>query len=219
MINEIYTTKSHMTQTYIDGRRVPVTVLNLPIHVVTQVKSSEQKDGYDSLQVAIGQKTKSANKPLGKHLSKAKVKNQPKWIREIKINETTELKPGDNLPLTDIITEGDLVNVTGITIGKGFAGVMKRHGFGGGPRTHGQSDRGRAPGSIGRGTTPGRVLPGKKMAGRMGGVTAVTKNLKVVSIDSDKNQLLVSGPVPGAKNQLLKLTVTKKNTQKNTKEE
>lgn len=211
MITEIFATKSHMSQTFIKGKRVPATILDLPLQVVSQVKTTD-KDGYTALQIAIDQKNSSPSKPLSIQLKKAKLTHQPKWIREIRLPENSKLKPGDSLPIANIAAPGDKVTVTGTSIGKGFAGVMKRHGFAGGPRTHGQSDRSRAPGSIGRGTTPGRVLLGKKMPGHMGAVTIVVKNLTVISLDSDKRQLLVSGPVPGSRNQLLKLAITHKNT-------
>ena len=214
MINEIYTIKSHMTQAFVEGKRVPVTVLKLPSQVVSQVKTAD-KDGYYSLQLSIDKKNKSPKKSLSAHLKKAKLTKQPKWLREIRLDQEPQLKVGDNLPLGEIVAPGDTVSVTGVSIGKGFAGVMKRHGFGGGPKTHGQSDRSRAPGSIGRGTTPGRVLPGKKMPGHLGTSTAVTKNLRILSVDLDKHQLSVSGPVPGARKQLLKLTITRKNKDTN----
>ena len=212
MINQVFTTKSHMSQTFVEGKRVPVTVLSLPAQIVSQIKTGE-KDGYLAIQVAIGKKNRPSNKPQLSHLKPAKIEYQPRWFGEIILtDQASDLKPGDTLPITEIISVGDSINVTGTSLGKGFAGVMKRHGFAGGPRTHGQSDRSRAPGSIGRGTTPGRVLPGKKMAGHMGNVTITTKNLKVISIDPEKNEILVSGPVPGYRGQLVRLTVTKKST-------
>lgn len=218
MITEIYTIKSHMTQAFVDGKRVPVTILKLPTQVVSQIKTVD-KDGYYSLQLSIDQKNKSPKKSLLTHLKKAKLTKQPKWLREIRLDQEPQLKVGESLPIDKIIAPGDTVSVTGISIGKGFAGVMKRFGFAGGPKTHGQSDRSRAPGSIGRGTTPGRVLPGKKMPGHLGASTAVTKNLTVLAVDLDKNQLSVSGPVPGAKKQLLKLTVTRKGKDTNQSKE
>lgn len=211
MINQIFTTKSHMTQTFVEGERFPATVLKVPSQVVAQ-KKSVAKDGYVSLQIAIGQKTKKTNKPQTNHLKKAGLTNKPQWVKEIKTD--VELNEGENLPVFEIISAGDIVNVTGITLGKGFAGVMKRHGFAGGPRTHGQSDRARSGGSVGRGTTPGRVLPGKKMPGHMGNVLNTIKGVKILSFNEETKEITVKGSVPGARGQLIKLTITKKSAKK-----
>lgn len=196
-----------MTQAFANGKRLPATVLKVPTQVVTQLKTKD-KDGYSAVQVAIGQKTKTANKPQASHLKKSGLKSAPRFVAEIKAE--TELKPGDTLPIYDIIGVQDTVNLTGTTLGKGFAGVMKRHGFAGGPRTHGQSDRGRAPGSVGRGTTPGRVLPGKKMAGHMGNITATLKGVQILDINQDLGEITIKGPVPGSRGSLIRLTITKK---------
>lgn len=210
MINQLYTTKSNMTQSFIEGKRVPVTVLKLKKHIITQIKQSD-KDGYSSIQVAIGLKNRSPQKPLIGHLKASNLDKQPQWIREIKIKQLPEdLKIGQEIDLSQIVSVGDIVNITGTSLGKGFAGTIKRHGFSAQPRTHGQSDRRRAPGSIGRGTTPGRVLPGKKMAGHMGNVTKTVSNLKIIETNFENNHILVSGPVPGAKNQLIKINIVKK---------
>ena len=200
-----------MTQTFVEGKRFPATVLKVPAQTVVQQKSVA-KDGYVSLQIAIGEKNKKANKPQSNHLKKANLDNKPKWLREIKAEE--ELNIGDSLPVYEIISAGDQVNVTGTSLGKGFAGVMKRHGFHGGPRTHGQSDRGRAPGSVGRGTTPGRVLPGKKMAGHMGDEIITLKGVQVLTVNKDTAEITVKGSVPGARGGLVRLTITKKSAAK-----
>jgi large subunit ribosomal protein L3 len=126
----------------------------------------------------------------------------PRYMREIRIKnneEVKDIKIGDKINVADVFKEGETIHVSGVGIGKGFAGVVKRHGFHGGPRTHGQSDRERSPGSIGQTTTPGRVYLGKRMAGRMGGLQVTIKNLKVAKIDSEKNVVLVKGLVPGKK--------------------
>lgn len=201
-----------MTQTFVDGKRVPVTVLELPTLTVTQIKT-DATDGYSAAQIAIGEKNKAPKKSLLAHLAKSKITKQPRWMREISLPQDSTLAVGDVLNPSDFLTAGDTITATSTSIGKGFAGVMKRYNFAGGPRTHGQSDRARATGSIGRGTTPGRVLPGKKMPGHMGDELVAVKNLKIISIDSEKNQLLVAGPVPGSRNKLVKITVTKKNNQ------
>ena len=124
----------------------------------------------------------------------------------MRVDQASELKVGDQIKLNDVLAVGDWVKVSGTVKGRGFAGVVKRHGFHGGPKTHGQSDRHRAPGSIGMRTTPGRVWKGKRMAGRYGGYTATIKNLKVISIDAEKQLLTVTGTVPGATNSLVVIT-------------
>ncbi len=116
------------------------------------------------------------------------------------------MRVGDIIKLGEVFKEGDTVNIIGISKGKGFAGVVKRHHFKGGPKTHGQSDRLRAPGSIGSTTIPGRVYKGKRMAGRLGGEKVTVKNLKIFKIDPEKNFLMVKGLVPGGRNTLLKIT-------------
>lgn len=210
MLNQLFTTKKTQGQDFVNQKRVPITVLQVEKQVVTATKNTD-KDGYFAVQVAIGQKNKKANKPLTGHFKASKIEFQPRFTREIRLSEVSELTPGSDLPLDQIIAEGDRVKVTSTSKGKGFAGVMKRHGFHGGPKTHGQSDRARAPGSIGRGTTPGRVVKGKKMAGRMGGETSTIKNLKVLKVDLENNLITLKGLVPGAKGGLVRLTVTKKN--------
>ena len=133
-------------------------------------------------------------------------KNPPRFLREIRLNnlsDLNDLRPGMEIKIGEVFNPGDIVSVSGISKGKGFQGVVKRHHFKGGPRTHGQSDRERAPGAIGSTTTPGRVYKGKRMAGRMGQDRVTVKNLKVVNINSEKNTLTISGLVPGGKNSLL----------------
>lgn len=212
MLNQIFATKTTMSQVFSpEGKRLPVTILSLPPQKLVKVVDLK-KHGYTALQIAIGQKNQSPNKPLAGNLKASKIKKLPRWIREIRLtdDEQTDLKAGDLLPLDQIIAPGDTIKATSTSKGKGFSGVVKRWNFGGGPKTHGQSDRLRAPGSIGRGTTPGRVLPGKKMAGHMGDSTVSVTNLKVVSLDLEANQLTVSGPIPGPKGALVRLTVTNK---------
>lgn len=188
-----------MEQTFIEDTRIPVTLVKVGPCVVTQVKSSE-KDGYWAVQLGFGnKKTTSITKPQLGHLKDAikDTKVAPRFLREVKLSKDPELKVGQEINISDVFKKGDLVSVTGISKGKGFAGVVKRWGFAGGPRTHGQSDRLRAPGSIGQGTTPGRVHKGKKMAGRMGAERVTVKNLVVVEVDAEKNELKLSGPIPG----------------------
>jgi large subunit ribosomal protein L3 len=169
---------------------------------VTQIKKMDP-DGYWGVQLGFSSKrAKNTSKPLQGHLTKSKnpeikTTNFPRYIKEIRTNEEPELKVGDQIKVADIFNVGDIVAVTGVSKGKGFAGVVKRHHFHGGPRTHGQSDRERAPGSIGQTTTPGRVYKGKRMAGRMGGEQVTVKNLHIISINSESGEIEISGQVPG----------------------
>jgi len=187
-----------MSQTFVEDTRVPVTLIKAGPCIVTQIKKLDP-DGYWAVQIGFGQrKIKNVTKPLLGHLKGALQENKaPRFLREVRLEKEPEFKVGDTIRVSEIFKRGDVVSVSGTSKGKGFAGVVKRYHFAGGPKTHGQSDRQRAPGSIGQGTTPGRVLKGKKMAGRMGHEKVTIKNLIVVDIDSEKNELLVSGTVPG----------------------
>lgn len=188
-----------MGQTFVHGIRIPVTKVVAGPCVVTQVKNQD-KDGYWSVQLGFSErKIKNLSKPLQGHLKGAigKTKWAPKFLREVRFEKESDFKVGDRVKASDIFKVGDVVSVTGTSKGKGFAGVVKRWHFAGGPKTHGQSDRQRAPGAIGQGTTPGRVLKGKKMAGRMGPERVTIKNIHVITVDSEKNEVSLSGPVPG----------------------
>lgn len=194
-----------MTSTYDSrGRRVGATVVEIASNFVTQVKTSEGKDGYNAVQLGFGTK-KSVKKPqlgIGKKIG---VEMPIRYFREVK-EEAADLQPGTEIKLDQVFSLGNAVKVTGTSKGKGFAGVVKRHGFHGGPKTHGQSDRHRAPGSIGSGTTPGRVYKGKKMAGHMGSDTVSARNLEVVGMDKVNNLLIIKGAVPGATGGLVTIT-------------
>lgn len=199
MITGLLGIKSRMTQTFTrNGQRVPVTLVKMSPNVVTQIKTVE-KDGYWALQLGAGsKKTKNIKKPVLKHL-KWDLKNKkeaPRFLKEVRLVQQTQYVVGNQIKAEEVFQAGDLVQVSGVSKGKGFAGVVKRWGFRGGPKTHGQSDRHRAPGSIGQGTTPGRVYKGKKMAGRMGQDRVTVKNLTVLAVLD--NELLLSGPVPGS---------------------
>ena len=196
-----------MSQAFVKGTRVPVTKIKAGPCVVTQIKTQD-KDGYWSVQIGYGGRNiKNVTKAMQGHLKGAiSDKKAPFFVREIKFTQKPEFKVGDRLQVSDIFSAGDVIGVTGTSKGKGFAGVVKKWGFSGLPRTHGTAKKGRSPGSIGRGTTPGRVLPGKKMAGRMGGNTVSVKNLVVVSIDEEANIVEVSGTVPGSRGTNLILT-------------
>jgi len=207
MFKTVLGSKGRMGQTYVSGTRVPVTSISITPSVVTQIKTNE-KDGYWGIQIGFGtRRIKNTSKPLQGHLKKTSTKEfSPKFLREIRLEKASEVNVGDKVNASDIFKVGDKIAVRGTSKGKGFAGVVKRWRFAGGPKTHGQSDRQRAPGSIGQGTTPGRVFKGKHMAGRMGGDSVTVKNLYVISLDPEKNEMLVSGPIPGKFGDLLKIT-------------
>lgn len=205
MINTLLGIKKNMTSTYdARGRRVGATVVEVNPNFITQIKTTEGKDGYNGVQLGIGSK-KSVKKPQLDHTKKIGIETPIRWFREIR-EAGENLKPGTAITLDQVFSIGDEIKVTGKSKGKGFAGVVKRHGFHGGPKTHGQSDRHRAPGSIGSGTTPGRVYKGKKMAGHMGNETVTTRGLEVVGIDKEKNQLVIKGAVPGFSGGLVMIT-------------
>ncbi|MDZ7374938.1 MAG: 50S ribosomal protein L3 [candidate division KSB1 bacterium] len=179
------------------GEAIPVTVIEAGPCYVTQVKT-EAKDGYNAVQLGFDEvKERSLNKPLLGHLKKAGVKALRilREFRDFQLDKPVE--PGQEIRV-DIFREGDLVDVTGYSKGRGFAGVVKRHRFGGGPKTHGQSDRWRAPGSLGQSSFPSRVFKGLRMAGRMGNRRVTVKNLRVVKVDPENNLLVVKGAVPGS---------------------
>lgn len=198
MIDTILGEKTIQTQMFLeDGTRIPVTVIETGGNVVVAMREN-------LLQLGFGI-NKYQKKPVMGHVKKAGIEKSPRFFREIIIDQqdSETFKPGTALVIGEILKAGDLVQVTGVSKGKGFAGVVKRHHFKGGPRTHGQSDRERAPGSIGQTTTPGRVYKGKRMAGRMGHDRVTIKNLQVVDIDSEKNKLFIKGLVPGSRHSLL----------------
>ena len=193
--------KRGMTRVFTEqGESVPVTVIEVSPNRVTQVKTVET-DGYSALQVTIGSKRNSlVNKPQAGHYSKAGVEaGQGLWELRLVDEEGTDLEAGSELNVEQFET-GQKVDVTGTSIGKGFAGAVKRHNFSMQDATHGNSISHRAPGSIGQCQTPGRVFKGKKMAGHMGDARVTTQNLEVVKIDTERNLLLIKGAVPGAKN-------------------
>ena len=194
-----------MSQAFEGNVRTPITLIEAGPCVVTQIKT-ETKDGLQAVQLGFGsKKLKNTSKAQEGHTKKAATKTQPRFFAEAEFIEGEELKIGDTIKASDILSVGDTIEVTGVSKGKGFQGGVKRWGFAGGPKTHGQSDRHRAPGSIGQGTTPGRVYKGKRMAGRMGTDQITVKNLHVVSISPETNQVAVSGPVPGTPGHLLKI--------------
>lgn len=185
-----------------NGKRIPLTAINVMGNVITQIKTAD-KEGYSAIQIGIGT-NKKANKTKLNHSKKAGLEIAARFFKEITVDNTEGAELGSKLNISDIFAPGDIVDVTGVSKGKGWAGGVKRHGFHGGPRTHGQSDRERAPGSIGQTTTPGRVYKGKKMAGRMGHETVTIKNLEIVEVTSD-GVLLIKGLVPGSVTSLLEV--------------
>jgi len=198
--------KIGMTQIFDEaGNIIPVTILKVGPCLVTQIKTVE-KDGYDSIQVGYGSvSSKSLTQPELGHLQKSNI--QPlKYLKEFRINEDNEFQIGQVLNV-DLFEPGQLVNIQGKTIGKGFSGLQKRHNFTRGPMTHGSKNH-RAPGSIGMGTTPGRVLPGKKMSGQLGNKIITIKKLKVIQINSEENILVIKGSVPGKPGNLLSIVLS-----------
>jgi len=196
--------KIGMTRVYNEmGAVIPVTVIEAGPCKVLQVKS-ETSDGYNAIQVGFGdKKPQRVNKPLTGHFKKADSDGYYN-VREFRIQNPEEYKAGQDISLSEIFKTGDIIDVQGISQGKGFQGVMKRHGFHGGPSGHGSKHH-RRPGSIGCSAWPARVVKGKKLPGRMGNDTVLKKNVLVVDVREDENILLVKGPVPGAKQSLLKL--------------
>lgn len=182
-----------------DGRNISCTVIEAEPNVVTQVKTDES-DGYNALQLAIGdKKEKNSSKALVGHFGKANTAPKRK-VKEFRDFDFVEKSIGDTIKVEEIFEEGDFVDVSGTSKGKGFQGVVKRYNFKGvNDATHGQHNRQRAPGSIGAASTPSKVVKGMRMAGRTGGNTITTKNLEVVKIFPDKNLLLIKGCVPGHK--------------------
>jgi large subunit ribosomal protein L3 len=191
-----------MTQVWDDDNRVvPVTVVRVKPCRVVQVKTDE-RDGYSALQVTFGQtKPSKLTKPEAGHFEKAGVDPGPKLV-ELRLDDVSEYSVGQELK-ADLLADGDKVDVTAISKGKGFAGTMKRHGFGGLPASHGAHRVHRAPGSIGACATPSRVFRGTRMSGRMGGEKVTTLNLTVVQADAERDLVLVRGAVPGPKGGLV----------------
>ncbi len=216
--------KIGMTQVFDEkGEVVPVTAIEAGPCYVTQVRTLE-KDGYRAVQLGFEEVRKEWKvsrgerghlgvlRPTDKHPKRRMLKNVPvlRYLREIRLGEDEAYTEGQQLKVDEVFHAGDLVDVVGISKGRGFAGVVKRHGFRGGPKTHGQSDRQRAPGSIAPTTSPGKIHKGKRMAGHMGHERVTTQNLKVVQVDGERNLLLVRGTVPGAAGGLVIITAARK---------
>ena len=195
--------KLGMTQVFDDQSRVvPVTVIKAgPVHVV-QIKT-EQRDGYSAIQIAFKEmKAKLVNRPQAGHFARANV-TPTKHLVEVRVDDVSEYRIGQRIGVADLFTAGMKADVTGISKGKGFAGVMKRHNFKGQGASHGAHRVHRAPGSLGACATPARVFKGKRLPGRMGNDTTTVLNLEVVQVDAERDLLMVKGAVPGPKGAVL----------------
>lgn len=182
------------------GEAIPVTVIEAGPNHVLNVRTKD-RDGYEAVQIGFSNvNAKRLTKPVLGQMKGAGV--SVRYIREMATDNIDDHNVGDTVDV-DLFSADDLVDVTGWSKGRGFAGVVKRYGFRGGPRTHGQSDRERAPGSLGAGTSPGKVWKGKRMPGRMGNDRKTVQRLRVVRVDGDRHLLLIKGSVPGAKNGLV----------------
>ncbi|NJL69411.1 MAG: 50S ribosomal protein L3 [Microcoleus sp. SM1_3_4] len=201
-------TKLGMTQVFDEaGRAIPVTVIQAGPCTVTQIKT-KQTDGYAAVQVGYGDvKPKALNKPELGHLAKSGA-TPSRHLHEYRLADTSSFELGQQIK-ADLFAPGQIVDVIGTSIGKGFAGFQKRHNFKRGPMAHGSKNH-RQPGSIGPGTTPGRVYPGKRMAGRMGNVQVTVRKLTVVRVDVERNLLLIKGAVPGKAGALVNVVPEKK---------
>jgi large subunit ribosomal protein L3 len=196
--------KIGMTQIFDEsGNIIPVTILKVGPCIVTQVKTKE-KDGYSAIQVGYTNvSNKSLTQPELGHLQKSNIQAL-KYLKEFRVTNEMEFEVGQVLNV-DLLSSGQLVNIKGKTIGKGFTGLQKRHNFARGPMTHGSKNH-RAPGSIGMGTTPGRVLPRKKMSGQLGNKITTIKKLTIIQANSKENILVIKGSVPGKPGNLLSIT-------------
>jgi large subunit ribosomal protein L3 len=196
-------TKSHMTQDFSEtGAHIPITIINAGPCFVTQIKTKEM-DGYSAIQIGFGAaKEHRLTKPVRGHLKKSGV--LVKKLIEWRVPDAADIKIGDAIS-AGIFAPGDKVSVTGISKGKGFQGVVKRHRFSGSPATHGHKDQLRMPGSIGA-TDPQRTLKGRRMGGHMGHEKVTVKNLKVVKVDAENGKLFLRGAVPGTRGTVVKIT-------------
>ena len=195
--------KIGMTQIYDENSKsLGVTVLDVSDCRVVQVKNNE-KDGYSAVQLTIGTK-KNLSKPLQSHFNKHDVE-PGEVLHEVKVDEDTNLNPGAKINVKDIFKVGQKVDITGISKGKGFAGVMKRHNFSGQKASHGVHKVHRAGGSIGNASFPGHVFKGQKMAGRMGNQKTTIQSVTIVGLNEEKNYLLVNGSVPGNKGNIVQV--------------
>lgn len=199
--------KKGMTQVFAeDGTHVGVTVVAAGPCVVTQIRTVD-KDGYDAVQFGYADTTeKRTRKPQRGHFAKAGTAPK-RWLREERLAAAATAEVGDTVTV-DAFSEGDLVDVTGVSKGRGFAGTIKRHGFQRGPKTHGGMNY-RRPGSIGASAYPARVFKGKRMAGHYGGARCTAKNLEIVRVDAERNLLFLKGAVPGPRGGFVQVRTAK----------
>lgn len=205
--------KVGMTRVFTEeGDSHPVTVIEVLANRISQIRNVAV-DGYNAVQVTTGERNPNrVSKPMKGHFAKAKV-TAGRGVWEFRIDDNHEYEAGGEITVS-IYEQGQFVDVQGASIGKGFAGGMKRHGFKGGRATHGVSKAHRLPGSIGQNQTPGRVFKGKKMAGHMGAKTVTQQGLELIRVDAERNLLLVKGSVPGSKGADVIITPSIKNKQK-----
>jgi len=205
IINFLIGRKMGMTRVFDDlGSDFPVTILEAGPCSITQIKTAEE-DGYSAVQLGFQDKSDRHLKKAEKgHFEKAGV-SAKKILKEIAIDNVDGIDLGQSFG-SDVFETGDLVTVSGISKGKGFAGHMKRHGFSGGRRSHGKNSVMRKAGSVGAGTDPSRIWPGTRMAGRMGNTKVSVKNLEVIRVEKDKNLLFIKGAIPGAKQGIIYIT-------------
>lgn len=206
MINSIYGKKVGMTQVFTeDGTVLPVTVIEAAPNVITQVKTKDS-DGYEAVQLGFGDiKESKLNKPMKSEFAKRGV-DPKKYLREVRVADASEHAVGDEVKV-DTFEETKKVDVTGVSKGKGFAGVMKRYGFRGGPGGHGSHFH-RAPGSVGQCATPSRVFKGLRLPGHMGCDTVTVRNLEIVRVDSENNLILVKGGIPGGAGEVVRVRMS-----------
>ena len=193
--------KIGMTSVYDEiGRSIPVTVIEVPASVITQIKTVE-KDGYNAVQLAnFDRKNKNVSKSVRGHFAKVDVEQSKAVVKEFRDFIPEGFVEGDELTIEDVFSVGDIVDVVGITKGRGFSGVIKRHNFGGvGDETHGQHNRLRAPGAIGNASDPSRVFKGMRMAGQYGNTRVKVKNLSIAKILPESDVVLITGSIPGPK--------------------
>ena len=189
-----------------DGSVVPVSVIEATPNTVTRLRTPDQ-DGYAALQLGAGTARRMTRPVAGQFKQLDRDQQKPRHVREVRVDATDGYEAGQQLDVS-LFEAGELIDVTGVSKGKGFSGVIARHNFRRGPKTHG-SDHHRAPGSVGAGTTPGRVFLNTRMAGHMGHEQVTVKKLTVVRVDPERNLILVRGAVPGARNGLLLLQKAK----------
>ena len=199
--------KLAMTQIFDENVLIPITIVEAGPCIIVERKVKE-KNGYNAIQLGFLEvKENRVNKPESGHFRKSEVRPQ-KYLREIRVKDIGNLKIRDEIRV-DVFKEGDLVDVVGISKGKGFAGVVKRYGFKGGPASHGAGGWRRRPGSIGASADPSRVFKGKKMPGKMGAEKKTVRNLEIVKVDKKENLLLIRGCLPGIKGSLLTIKSSK----------